>query len=92
MDCFKCMNLERAFGSRLSEYSEARSAVFYQVSTELAARKKVDMERARNDLEEHQLICALAPRLGKVIERTPEVRTLEVAYSNFHKTAARIAA
>jgi heme-degrading monooxygenase HmoA len=30
--------------------------------------------------------------LGKVIERTPEVRTLEVAYSTFHKMATRAAA
>jgi quinol monooxygenase YgiN len=30
--------------------------------------------------------------LGKVIERTPEVRTLEVAYSTFHKIASRVAA
>ena len=30
--------------------------------------------------------------LEKVIERTPEVRTLEVAYSTFHKIAARAAA
>ena len=57
MDCLKCMNLEQALESRLSKYSEARSAAFYQVSPELAAKKKVDMERARNDLEEHQLIC-----------------------------------
>ena len=57
MDCLKCMNLEQALESRLSQYSEARSAAFYQVSTELAAKKKVDMERARHDLEEHQLTC-----------------------------------
>jgi heme-degrading monooxygenase HmoA len=30
--------------------------------------------------------------LGKVIERAPEVRTLEVAYSTFHKMATRAAA
>jgi heme-degrading monooxygenase HmoA len=30
--------------------------------------------------------------LGKVIERIPEVRTLEVAYSTFQKMAARAAA
>jgi len=30
--------------------------------------------------------------LGKVIEPTPEVRTLEVAYSTFHKIATRAAA
>jgi hypothetical protein len=57
MDCLKCTNLEQALEFRLGQYSEARSAPFYQVSTELAAKKKVDMERARNDMEEHQLTC-----------------------------------
>jgi hypothetical protein len=57
MDCLTCTNLEQALEFRLSKYREARSALFYQVSTELAARKKVDMERARNDMEEHQLTC-----------------------------------
>jgi hypothetical protein len=57
MGCLTCTNLEQALESRLSKYSEARSAAFYQVSTELAAKKKVDMERARNDMEEHQLTC-----------------------------------
>ena len=57
MDCLKCVDLEQVFDSRLSKYSEACSSAFYRVSTELAAKKKVDMERARNDLEEHQLTC-----------------------------------
>jgi hypothetical protein len=57
MDCLKCTNLEHALEFRLRKYSEARSAPFYQVCTELAAKKKVDMERARNDMEEHQLAC-----------------------------------
>ena len=57
MDCLTCTNLEQGFDFRLSKYSEARSAPFYQVSTELAAKEKVDMERARNDMEEHQLTC-----------------------------------
>lgn len=57
MDCPERMDLEQAVESRQSEYREARSAAFYQVSTELAASKKVDMERARYDLEEHKLIC-----------------------------------
>jgi hypothetical protein len=30
------------------------------VSTELAAQKNVDMERAKSDLEEHQLVCVSA--------------------------------
>jgi hypothetical protein len=60
MDCLECKKLEQAFESRLCKYIEARSAAYYRVSTELAAKKSVDMERARNDLEEHQLICASA--------------------------------
>jgi len=60
MDCLNCKNLEGVLESRLSKYIEARSAAYYRVSTELAAKKYVDMERARNDLEEHQLICVSA--------------------------------
>ena len=57
MDCVKCMNLEQVFESRLSKYCEDRFSSFYRVSTELAAKNQVDMERARNDLEEHQSTC-----------------------------------
>ncbi len=63
MNCLICKDLERAFKSRWSKYIEARSAAFYRVTTELAAKKNVDMERARNDLEEHRLVC----RPGEVI-------------------------
>ena len=59
MDCLKCTNLEQTLELRLRKYREARSAPFYQVSTELAAETKVDMERARYDMEEHQLTCLL---------------------------------
>jgi hypothetical protein len=57
MDCLKCTHLEQALQSRLSDYNEARFSAFYQVSTKLAAKKNVDLERARYALEEHQLIC-----------------------------------
>jgi hypothetical protein len=57
MDCLECKSLEEAFEARFEKYNEARSAAYFRVSTELAAKKNVDMERARNDLEEHQLIC-----------------------------------
>jgi hypothetical protein len=57
MNCLECKKLEEAFESRLSQYIDARSAAYYRVSTELAAKKNVDMERARNDLKEHQLVC-----------------------------------
>jgi hypothetical protein len=57
MDCSICKDLEKALESRRSEYLEACSAAYYRVSTELAAHKNVDMERAKGDLEEHRLVC-----------------------------------
>ena len=58
MECSKCRELKQAFELKLTQYIEARASVFYRVSTELAASKNVDMERSRNDLYEHQLVCA----------------------------------
>jgi hypothetical protein len=58
VDCLKCMNLEKTLAIRLNDYVEARSSAYYGVCTELAATKKVDMERVRYDLEEHHLVCA----------------------------------
>jgi len=60
MGCLECKNLVQAFESRLSQYIDARTAAYYRVTTELAAKKNVDMERARNDLEQHQLVCVSA--------------------------------
>lgn len=57
--CPECENLIRTFESKESKYRAARSAVFYRISTEFAAKQQVDMERARNDKEEHLLICPL---------------------------------
>jgi hypothetical protein len=58
-----CKDLERAFASRRSQYIEARSAAYYRVSTELAACKNVDMERAKSDWEEHQSVCVSAANM-----------------------------
>ena len=60
MNCLECKNLEEAFESRLSQYIDACTAAYYRVTTELAAKKNVDMERAKNALEEHQLVCVFA--------------------------------
>jgi hypothetical protein len=57
-----CRDLERAFEHRRSQYIEACSAAYYRVSTELAAYKNVEMERAKSDLEEHQLVCVSSVR------------------------------
>jgi len=63
MDCLICKDLERTLDYRRSKYFEARSAAYYQISTEFAAQKNVDMERAKSDLEEHQLLCTSAAKV-----------------------------
>lgn len=62
MTCLICRDLGRTVDSRRSKYFEARSAAYYKVSTELAAHKLVDMERAKSDLEEHLLVCVSAAK------------------------------
>jgi hypothetical protein len=62
MTCLICKDLERTLDYKRSKYFEARSAAYYQVSTELAAQKNVDMERAKSNLEEHQLVCVSAAK------------------------------
>jgi hypothetical protein len=70
MECPICRDQERAYQARLSEYTEARSAACYQVSKRVAAFKNVEMERAKNDLEEHRLVCVSAIRvLASLSER-----------------------
>jgi hypothetical protein len=58
VDCLECKRLQRAFEIRLIRYNQARSAAFYRVSSDLAAKQNVAMERAKNDLEEHNLVCS----------------------------------
>lgn len=60
MDCSICRDLARAFEATLSDYIEARSTACYKVSKRLAAKKNVDIERAKYELEEHRLICVSA--------------------------------
>jgi len=60
MGCSVCENLERAYALALGEYIEARASACYGNCTKPAARKNVEMERARYELEEHRLTCSLA--------------------------------
>lgn len=76
MDCPECKNLEEAFESRLSKYIKARSAAYYRVSTEVAAKENVDMERAKSDLEEHRLVCVSAADVRQSRLKTSHVSTL----------------
>ena len=63
-NCRECENLNRVYGSMLANYLAARSAVLYRINTEFAAKQQVDMERAKNDLEEHLLTCPFATNAG----------------------------
>lgn len=60
MTCFECRDLYRAFERRTNQYVEARSSAFFQVSTRLATRKYVYLQRALSDLREHQEDCPWA--------------------------------
>jgi hypothetical protein len=62
VDCLACKDMERALKLTLANYIAARSAGFYRVCTDIAAKKEVDMERARTDLQEHRLVCPFAIR------------------------------
>lgn len=66
MNCLQCDHLIRMFQLRLAGYVKARTAPFYGVSTQLAAKKQVDMERASTDLDEHRLVCHFAANLDHV--------------------------
>jgi hypothetical protein len=62
MNCPICKSLEEVCESRTREYVKALSGAYYQVSTELAAYKNVEMERAKSELEEHRLVCVWASK------------------------------
>lgn len=69
MDCLTCRNLYRIVGRASAEYGEARSAAFYTVSTEIAAQRQVEMERAKTDLREHRSACSSTPELEYIGRR-----------------------
>jgi hypothetical protein len=67
MSCVECKDLSRAFERTHASYVAAYSAPFYKISPEIAAKKQVDMERAKNDLQEHQLACPAAQESAYVL-------------------------
>ena len=74
MNCPICRDLERDFAAGLTEYVAARSSASYNVSKSFAAKRNVDMERARYDLEEHRLVCVSAARLFALLPK-PDITT-----------------
>jgi hypothetical protein len=57
MNCLICKDLMRVLKSASTDYRLARSAPFFLVSTEIAAQRLVDMERAKIAVSEHLLYC-----------------------------------
>ena len=62
MSCPICGTLQRDYESKLGEYIAARTSAVYGFSKKTAAQKNVEMERARYELEEHQIVCTPAFR------------------------------
>lgn len=67
MGCLICKDLEQTIESKRAEYADARVDAYFRVSTKLAARKRVDFERAKCDLEEHKLVCAYTVKKSALI-------------------------
>jgi len=57
MTCLICKDLTRLLKSADASYKKALSAPLYFVTTEIAARMQVNMERAKIALSEHQSCC-----------------------------------
>jgi hypothetical protein len=72
VNCSQCNDLSRMFALRRAGYVTARAAPFYRISTELAARMQVDMERARTSIQEHRSTCHFAQQnhLPRLLDAT----------------------
>ena len=69
MNCPECRDLYRTYERSNARYMEARSAAFFWVSTEIAVRKYVSVQRALSDLREHQADCPWAIAAEYFVDR-----------------------
>lgn len=60
MSCLACNNLLRALETARNEYISALGSPGFLVCNRFAAYKSVELERARNELEEHRSACVFA--------------------------------
>lgn len=60
MTCSLCRNLNQALEHRLSDFNGALSSAVPRMSDQMVAKRNVELQRARYELEEHQRDCALA--------------------------------
>lgn len=68
MGCIRCQDLERAIDALQIEYNAALESSYYRVSRKFAAYVRVELENARNDLEEHRLVCTFAVTQPKPLQ------------------------
>lgn len=73
MYCPTCRDLERAYEIAFNQYIEARSSLWFTVSTKVAAIRNVDLERTRYELEEHRLVCVSASKTVAPLARVKQV-------------------
>lgn len=76
MVCSICRDLELAYEAGLNEYTEACSSACYRASKKHAAKKNVDMGRAKYALEEHRLLCVSVARAIALLPKTGLSTTL----------------
>jgi len=88
MSCVRCRDLERALEVRQTEYSDALASAYYRISRKFAAYVSVELERARNELEEHRSICNFAIRQPVALVAHALPRFAEKQLGDRTKTAA----
>ena len=64
MICTRCDELERALQVGQCNYCEAVASTFCRINIKVVAYKRVELERAKNELEEHRLIAHQASSIG----------------------------
>jgi len=57
-NCQQCTDLRGIFHVTRSQYIAALASPFLKVSTAIAAKTQVNMERAKDDLSRHILTCS----------------------------------
>jgi len=70
MGCPICRDMERAIECRHAEYVEARFTAYFRFCTKLAARRMVELERAKNELVEHRQVCTAGGSVAHLPEQT----------------------
>lgn len=76
MGCIRCQDLERALDALQIEYSAALESSYYRVSRKFAAYARVELENARNELEEHRLVCTFATTQTRPLQAVASPRVV----------------